>query len=150
MKKYRKILLVDDDPVVNFLHEAIISELSIGEEIKFLANGQQALDYIKTNCLNSTDKRPDLILLDINMPFMDGFELLHALKVLEKLTIINSRIAVITSSEDKRDIALLKVLGIKEVLTKPLTSEKAINLLERLEDQTSSFNENPKESMYNL
>lgn len=75
-KPIRCILLVDDDPDDNYLHQLVITDSGQCEEVRVAESGFQALDY-----LTQTDRpdyvRPDVILLDINMPGMNGFEFLE-------------------------------------------------------------------------
>ena len=72
---FRKVLLVDDDPVTNFLNRAILEDLGVAGQVVEKDNGLTALEYVKRNCINDNASKegcPDLILLDINMPVMSG------------------------------------------------------------------------------
>ena len=77
MKKLNKILLVDDDPINNFLNEKILRDLSIAQEIKVLTNGKLAFDYILNYCNSPEKNGPALIILYHHIPFMDGLELMQ-------------------------------------------------------------------------
>jgi CheY-like chemotaxis protein len=70
-----EILLVDDDPIVQFLHKSVLTECNLPEQ-KLFSNGQLVLDYVLENKDNDI---LFLILLDINMPFMNGWEFLEEL-----------------------------------------------------------------------
>lgn len=70
MNKNGPVIIIEDDPDDQFLLEEVFKTLNYSNEIIYFLNGQSALDF-----LNSTDRIPFLILSDINMPKLDGFEL---------------------------------------------------------------------------
>ena len=72
MKKLNLVLLVDDDEISNFVTEKHIDRSNLVDHLEIKTNGQEAAEYL-SNCKNTY---PDLVLLDINMPLMSGFELL--------------------------------------------------------------------------
>tara|TARA_R110002124_G_scaffold933_1_gene4817 strand:- start:11668 stop:12099 length:432 start_codon:yes stop_codon:yes gene_type:complete len=122
------ILLVDDDEMVNCLNTIRISKAGIADEIETVLNGQKALEFLTstgqfvTN-VNSTT-RPLLIVLDINMPVMDGWEFIEEYQktdVSEKDKII---IVMHTTSTNPAD--QLRAESIPEISSftkKPLTQE---------------------------
>ncbi len=134
-----KVLLVDDDPTVNFLNRLIFADLDLAEEIITLTNGKDALEFIKEHCINVDHECPNLILVDLNMPIMDGKELLENLKKIDKTELINSKIAVLTSSDHPWDMAFLEKMGVLSTARKPLTEEKVMDLLDRLSKTEDSF-----------
>lgn len=71
----KKILLVDDDRVTNMMHIRVLSRSGLVEKIDIATDGRDALDYLEA--LDDDAAPPELILLDINMPRMDGFEFLE-------------------------------------------------------------------------
>ncbi|MEX0280423.1 MAG: response regulator [Arenibacterium sp.] len=71
----KKVLLIDDDRVTNMMHTRVLSRSGLIEQIDIATDGQDALDYLGR--LGGGDATPELILLDINMPRMDGFEFLE-------------------------------------------------------------------------
>ncbi len=70
------ILLVDDDPDDNFLHQLVITESGLCDEVRVAESGLEAIRYL-TQTGQPDYLRPDAILLDINMPGMNGFEFLE-------------------------------------------------------------------------
>lgn len=73
---------------------------------------------------------PDWILLDINMPIMDGLELLERLKALGHDNLMASAVTVVTSSDYTKDMEKAMALGVKDYLLKPITEEKIREHLE--------------------
>lgn len=123
MKKFKRILLIDDDPIANFLHENLIRELNFAEEVIVKTDAEEALGYLKHQCevRNQSVGYIDLILLDLNMPNIGGFEFLDKMKDLSlKKTI---EVVILTSSISKKDIEMAHQYRIKEFLSKPLTEE---------------------------
>jgi CheY-like chemotaxis protein len=73
LRKVKHFLVVDDDPTARFLAADAIEQASMAENIIFCANGQEALSYIKENCMPTAHDPnracAELILLDVNMPW---------------------------------------------------------------------------------
>lgn len=125
--KLKKILLVDDDDTSNLLTTMVISDMNITEGVDVASNGEEALNYMIENCHNiesgGQKKCPGLILLDINMPIMDGFEFLEAYK--SRLD-IDGKIPVVmlSSSSNTKDFDRAKTFDVKGYIVKPLNEEK--------------------------
>ncbi|MDO1446631.1 response regulator [Rhodocytophaga aerolata] len=127
MKKFNKILLVEDDPIDAFLSKSVIEQAEITEEIVLCHDGQEALDCLQT----LKDKAiPDLILLDIRMPGMDGFEFLEELR---RTYDNNSQftVVILTSSNHPNDITLSGKFQASYYLVKPITPDKVKKMIER-------------------
>ncbi len=123
------IWVVDDDPICRFIAEKMMDmALSIDYELAFFENGQFAIEALMDPAINT----PDLILLDINMPIMDGFEFLESLQTMDKN--FDLQIAIISSSshnDDKRRAeAYPEVIGF---LSKPLSPESMQFLIDRIQ-----------------
>ncbi|HYG02573.1 MAG TPA: response regulator [Chryseosolibacter sp.] len=116
------VLLVDDDPVFNFVHKKILEGSGFVREVDVALNGEEAL-MLFNEYFSGTRMLPDLILLDLNMPVMDGFSFLDALKGIPMKRTHNLDIAIVTSSSDPRDIAKAQTYGIKKFMNKPLTPD---------------------------
>ncbi len=93
--KIKRILLVDDNETDQFVHEAVIEQFDPDIEILKAYDGQEALDI-----LSDSDQQPNIILLDINMPGMNGFEFLEEYSQDPNTSIV---IAMISSSEQRSD-----------------------------------------------
>jgi CheY-like chemotaxis protein len=120
-EKLNCILLVDDDEVNNFINETILKKLDVAERIVVVKNGLEALKFIAA--WNDEGICPELILLDLHMPVLDGFEFMDSFKSMEFVNKDEVQIAVLTSSENPYDIEHARQLGIKNYLMKPLRAE---------------------------
>ncbi len=124
----KRVLLVDDDKICNFITEATINRLGVAEEIHAVLNGKEALEYIN-NILAGNRLLPDVIFLDLNMPLMNGFQFIESFKELEFPGKDSVMIVVLTSSENPEDIVKVKRLGISHYLTKPINESKFLEIL---------------------
>ena len=132
MKKFNFILLIDDDPIANFLTERLLTNLQIAEKIEIANNGDQALDIIAEECGKGNDC-PDLIFLDINMPVMSGMEFLQLFKAKNFKNSEAANIAVLSTSTHSKDYQELMSHGITNILQKPLTATKVQKIMESLD-----------------
>jgi CheY-like chemotaxis protein len=133
MKKLQCILLVDDDEITNFINHTIIEEMQITEHIEVCENGKIALDYLEKSHLCQTNPSvPSLILLDLNMPVMDGLEFLQAYQSSfpsnERCKLI---LTLTTTLLDLDAQAIDKQSVVTDYLEKPLTSEKMEEILKQ-------------------
>lgn len=130
IKKVSRCLIIDDDAVSRYLAQEAIQEINLAQQIVTANNGMQALDYIKEHCLSDRANCPELIILDIKMPVMDGHEFLQELAMLEDLKHNNTSIILYSSAAYQQEKEKLKgqfpILGYME---KPITSEKLIEIL---------------------
>jgi CheY-like chemotaxis protein len=117
------ILLIDDDNITNFLNKKIILNSGLADSIEAFDSGNEAIKYIHDILDGMLSKEvPDLILLDIMMPVMDGFDVLDELQKLPAATRENMRVIMLSSSLDKRDQE--RAMGydmVTDFLSKPLT-----------------------------
>jgi CheY-like chemotaxis protein len=129
--KLNCILLVDDDEPTNFLNQMVLEELNITKHIQIAQNGQEALSYLaKTGSGDKGFPLPELILLDINMPAMNGWEFLQHYAQLPETQKANVVIVMLTTSLNPDDRS--KAEEISEVTgfeTKPMTADKIRHLL---------------------
>lgn len=118
MKKLNSVLLIDDDMATNFISKMLIKKAGITDHIETVLNGQQALDYLKNSGKYENPKtifpQPMLILLDINMPVMDGWEFAEAYDKLEAHQKGQTIIVMLTSSlnpDDKERASSLRAIS---------------------------------------
>jgi CheY-like chemotaxis protein len=114
-------MLIGDDNINNFLNYRIIKKWGISDEINILNNGKDAIKFIDNWYFNFSEY-PELILLDINMPVMDGFEFLETIANNYKAN--NIKVIILTTADSFYDIEKMKQLGINDFFNKPLNAEK--------------------------
>ncbi|MCB2408414.1 response regulator [Hymenobacter lucidus] len=129
MPKLSSILLVDDDPITNFLNQRLLDEMALTEKLLVALNGKEAIALIQENSESATGC-PALILLDVNMPVMNGFDFLSAYEQLAVACPQPSVIIMLTTSLHPRDVQRVETLNIAGFLNKPLTKEKVTNILQ--------------------
>lgn len=127
MKKNNLTLLIDDDPVYTLLAEKLLKSVKFSNAYVTFDNGKDAIEGYKN--MVELGKIPDTILLDLNMPVMDGWQFLDELI---KLNLpIPSRIYIVSSTIDNRDLKKVEQYEcIKELISKPLTPEKVNYMME--------------------
>src|SRR5690606_27619517 len=121
------IMLIDDDTITNFLNEMLINELAITNQLIVTTDGHKALEEIKAH--QSEGVLPDLILLDVNMPVLNGFEFLKKYNELDFQDKDSPLIVMLTTSLNEGDKDKAKKLNVKDYMSKPLTKENMLGLL---------------------
>lgn len=130
-QKLNCILLVDDDEPTNFLHQLVIEESSCCEHVVAKNGGASALEYLKSAVKNG-DPHPDMILLDINMPGMNGWEFLENYDQLIDEAKARVVVVMLTTSMNPADDNKARESGvIAKFLNKPLTEEMLKGLLKQ-------------------
>lgn len=128
----RKYLIVEDDEVFIFLHEHVMRHADPNAEIISMKSSLMAVDYLN-ELIEKGDKIPDAILLDLNMPEMNGFQFLEYCQPMADSVFKNTHIYVVTSSlyeSDKTKALSFSFLkGFKE---KPLTKDDAKKIVSLL------------------
>ncbi len=94
-------------------------EARLGIDLRSVADGVELLDYLRRRGQHADAPRPALILLDLNMPRMDGREALAQIKGDPQLRSIP--VVVLTTSKDEQDVATTYGLGVNAFITKPVT-----------------------------
>jgi CheY-like chemotaxis protein len=123
------ILLVEDDAGHRRLVEKNLRRINIKNPIVMLSDGQEALDYLYTDH-NINAGTPVLVLLDLNMPVLDGFQVLQRMKSDERTRHIP--VIVLTTSDDNKDIARCYKLGCNMFITKPLDYDQFSRVIYKL------------------
>jgi len=130
MQKLTCTLLVDDDATTNFLNRKLLEKLAVTDTLLVAQNGQQALDLLAVHCQGASPTCPALILLDVNMPVLDGFGFLEAYHELPLLAQPESIIIVmLTTSLHPHDVRRAQELHATGFLDKPLTRDKIDGIL---------------------
>jgi CheY-like chemotaxis protein len=97
--KFNDVFVVDDDKIYHFLIKKLLTNNGINLNPSFFENGLLALEGIKSK-LNNGETPPDLILLDINMPILDGWQFLEEFKLLKEKIKKDIIIYIISSSDN--------------------------------------------------
>ena len=126
MRNLRPILLAEDDSVDAMTVKRAFSELKVTNELARVTNGEEALEYLKTH----TDKKPCVILLDLNMPKMNGIEFLKAAKADNDLRQIP--VVVLTTSKEDRDKAETFKFSVAGYIVKPVDYRKFVEAMKVL------------------
>ena len=125
------ILLVDDDEINNFISIKLIKKALLTTEIMACLNGKFAIDQLVEIQRKDPNKLPDYILLDINMPIMNGWEFLDEYKRLNIDPLGKSKIFIISSSVFSNDINKSRSYPlVHSFISKPLSVEKIKEMFE--------------------
>jgi response regulator RpfG family c-di-GMP phosphodiesterase len=120
MKNNLRFILIDDDDIFNFLHQAVIKEVIPHAEVLAFQSSKGAMDFVKSDKVSET-----IFLIDIRMPELNGFDLIHSIQELPEESIRGSRFYFLTSSLDDRDRARgLSFDIVSGYLEKPISIEK--------------------------
>lgn len=121
--KYNKIMVIDDNEIDTYITNTLIKKNYLAKEILQYNNGLKAISYLE-KYKNDEQQLPELILLDIYMPRMDGFEFLYFFSKIESEVIKKCKICIVSSSIDDNDIIKSKLdKNVCTFITKPLTIE---------------------------
>jgi CheY-like chemotaxis protein len=125
MSRNLNILLIEDDMIEVMKLNRAKSALQLNHKIIEANNGEDALA-----ALERKDSLPDIILLDLNMPKINGLEFLHILKNDDRLRYIPT--IILTTSNNQRDLLECYKLGIAGYVLKPLKYEDYVSKIEKL------------------
>lgn len=130
MKPIDTLALIDDDETYQFIAAHAIESLELVETLRIFSNGKEAIDFLQSN-LNQPDQVPDIILLDLNMPIMDGWEFLEEYLILQPRIGKKIHLYIVTSSVDPSDLERAeRINAVTDYFVKPLTRYKLRSILE--------------------
>jgi len=126
------ILLVEDDPGHARLIQKNLRRSNINNEIVALTDGQQAVDYLFAQGPYADHKRPSplLVLLDLNMPVLDGYQVLERMKANEQTKRIP--VVILTTTDDAREVERCYNLGCNVYITKPVDYEQFAEAIRKI------------------
>jgi CheY-like chemotaxis protein len=127
-----EILLVEDNPGDVRLTREALKEGKIRNNLNVVGDGVEALRYLRREGPYAESTRPDLILLDLNLPRMDGREVLEAVKADPSLRLIP--VVVLTSSAAEQDIVRAYDLHANCYVSKPVDLDQFIHVVKSIED----------------
>ncbi|MGK7392300.1 MAG: response regulator [Candidatus Cyclobacteriaceae bacterium M2_1C_046] len=144
-KKLPVILMADDDPDDRILAKEALTENKLANDLYFVEDGEELLDFLyqrgKFNKENAP--RPGLILLDLNMPKMDGREALREIKSNESFRKIP--VIVLTTSKAEEDILRTYELGVNSFISKPVTFDELVEVTRQIGNYWFGIVELPKD-----
>ncbi|GAL82989.1 two-component response regulator [Sporocytophaga myxococcoides] len=126
MEKFKSILLIEDDDICNFITTKFFSRYQISEQLHSVKDGEQALDFLRSQ--NDKPSFPQIILLDLFMPIMDGFEFLEEFNQIKGSLCQSPEIIVLTVTTRNKDLERAKNLGVKTILHKPFNHSYIVHL----------------------
>lgn len=127
-----EVLLVEDNPGDVRLTREALKEGKVINHLSVARDGEEALAFLRREGAFADAPRPDVILLDLNLPRKDGREVLAAIKADASLRTIP--VVILTSSEAERDIARAYELNANCYITKPVDLDQFITVVRSIED----------------
>jgi CheY-like chemotaxis protein len=127
-----EILLVEDSPADVDLTREALEDAKVSNNLNVVVDGEQALAYLRREGLYAEQPRPDLVLLDLNLPRKDGREVLAEIKDDPELRRIP--VVILTTSEAEQDILKSYELHANCYVTKPVDLDRFITVVRSIED----------------
>ncbi|MEU6077143.1 response regulator [Micromonospora sp. NPDC047074] len=127
-----RILVVDDDPGDVLMIEEALADSDVDKVIDVVNDGQEAMEFLRREGRHVDARRPDVILLDLNMPRMDGRQVLGEVKGDEDLRTIP--IVVLTTSNADTDILGSYTLQANAYVTKPIDLDDFNDVVQRIDE----------------
>jgi CheY-like chemotaxis protein len=128
------ISIIDDDSIYKFTIIKTIESVNIAKKIHVFNDGEEGLRFL-TNNIEKEDDLPDVIFLDLNMPYMDGWEFLEEFAQLKSKLPKEIVIYVVSSSVSELDIERAKEISdVAAYMVKPITTDKFKTLIQGLQE----------------
>ena len=127
-----EILLVDDDPGDVLMTREVFEQSASPRRLSVVSDGESAMDYLYKRGKHTAAVRPDLVLLDLNLPRMDGREVLAELKSDPLLRTIP--VVVLTTSKAENDVVNSYALHANAFVTKPVDFDHFAEVIRRIDD----------------
>ena len=134
-----KVLIVEDDPMVAMINEQFVSRHKDFEVVHKLSDGKSALEYLDIN-------EVDLIILDVYMPYLDGFETLRQIRKKQ----ISVDVIMVTAANEREQLKEGLHLGVVDYLVKPFTFERFKVALDKFIAQTEALKDLDKVNQKNI
>ena len=129
MEQKKRIMIIDDNLIDQMITAHVLRSNTTNEEILIMENAYSALDYLETN-KNNLDVIPSLILLDLDMPGMSGYEFLQHFKNFAQELKDLCRIIVLTGSDIQADLDRVEADPyVSKLINKPLSKNQLIPML---------------------
>lgn len=132
-------IVIDDDPVFSFGIQRMMKMLEFSKNIMSFENGEDAIKFL-TPLMKDSTALPDVILLDVNMPIMNGWEFLDEFTKIKTQSRKKVIIYVVSSSVDSRDVEKAKQYHVvSDYVVKPITIDSLKDLKERIENDSKTI-----------
>lgn len=146
MLENQHILLVEDDPNDVLLIQRAFQKANLGGVLKVVQNGEEAINYLTgvgAFADRQTHPLPFLLLLDLKMPRMDGFEVLEWIRAEPRFKRL--LVVVLTSSNVQKDVDRAYELGANSYLVKPVEFQEMVQMVHRFEIYWAEINRTPSQ-----
>jgi CheY-like chemotaxis protein len=128
----KRVWLIDDDEVFVFLTKKLIAQTEQAVILETYINGQEAIDRLREISADES-ALPDLVLLDLNMPVMDGWEFLNAFQEVKFSAPDKIHLYIVTSSISPYEVERAKQIpAVREFIVKPMVKQKFVELISAL------------------
>jgi len=127
-----EVLLVEDDPGDVLMTKEAFEDYKLSNQLHVVNDGAEAMGFLRQQGQYADAPRPDLVLLDLNLPRMDGREVLQAIKSDPELASIP--VVVLTTSEAEEDVLRSYSLHANAYVTKPVDFERFIQVVRQIDE----------------
>jgi CheY-like chemotaxis protein len=127
-----EVLLVEDDPGDVLMTKEAFEDYKLQNTLHVVNDGAEAMDFLRRQGEHTDAPRPDLVLLDLNLPRMDGREVLQAIKSDPELASIP--VVVLTTSEAEEDVLRSYSLHANAYVTQPVDFERFIHVVRQIDE----------------
>jgi CheY-like chemotaxis protein len=127
-----EVLLVEDDPGDVMMTREAFQDYKLRNQLHVVSDGAEAMAFLRQEGQYAGRPRPDLVLLDLNLPRMDGRQVLEAIKSDPELASIP--VVVLTTSENEDDVLRSYSLHANAYVTKPVDFQRFIEVVRQIDD----------------
>lgn len=131
MKQFESAYVIDDDDTYQFIVQRTIEQTKLVKQIRVFSNGLEAIRFFEASLING-ESLPDIILLDLTMPIMDGWGFLEDYVALRPRVGKKIIVYIVSSSINPVDVERARsISALTDYVVKPLTIEKFVELLQK-------------------
>lgn len=130
-QKLKSVLLIDDNPATNFFNKKLIESDDCTEQVIVCPNGKEAVNVLTKSLVGEIELCPGLILLDLNMPVMNGWEFLDEYSKFDETLRKEIKVVMLTTSLNNDDKVKSKEKGADGYMIKPLNKQELREFLEK-------------------
>ncbi len=137
MSKVPRLFIVDDDSLFTHITSLVVDDSDMVEEVKVYNNGKEVYDYLSVHSHNP-EKLPNIILLDLSMPVLDGWGFLDKFMNLKLTEAKKIEIFICSSSISPEEIEKARSISVvSDYIIKPLTRNKLLKMIENVKDENT-------------